>query len=213
MNFIFSRFKVELILLALATLIIVGFIVTVLVREPAPSPTSSPIPQVRTDTNLVPRGIIDESNFSSFFTAEIGKTTQEELRTVPGLREIPLETPGSSEFISESAFSYRDNAVITEDSIAAFKRIVPVNPQTWQSPQISYYQEIYGIPEFEKKGSVTYGDFMTTYVYASKGFAAIFNPFTGEVFEVQSFAPTTVEDYLQKWGSDITSFIEEEPGP
>ena len=205
MKAILLRFKIEFFMLAVATLVFVGLIIASLLRTPGePLPPPQPQPE-----QLVPKGIISEESFSTFKEVEIGKTTEQELQTLSNLTEKTTQNPDTREFVYNSAFDYRENAIITEDSVAAFKRIIPVNPNDWSSPQISYYQNIYGTPQAEHVGSATYGRFMKTYIYADKGAAVIFNPSTGEVFEIQLFSPVTVDQYLEKWGSDIKDYSQE----
>lgn len=195
-------------MLAIVTLAVTGFFIASITRQaekakPTPAPKSQ---------NLIPQGIINESDFSTLLNTDIGKTTAKELKNAPDLKEKATSTAGRNEFVSDSAFTYRENSVVTENSVAVFKRIVPVNPVNWQSPQMSYYEQLYGTPQKIYKGSATYGGLMETAVYGDRGFALVYNPFTGEVFEIQSFVPTTPDEYLQKWGSDITSYTQE-PGP
>lgn len=208
MKLILQKFKLELFLFAIVTLAVTGFFIASVTRQAEkakPSPTPKP-------QNIIPKGIINESDFSTLLNTDIGKTTTEELKNASDLKEKATTTTGTSEFVSDSAFTYRENSVVTENSIAVFKRIIPVNPENWKSPQISYYEQLYGAPQKTYKNSVTYGGLIETAVYGDRGIALVYNPFTGEVFEIQSFVPTTPDEYLRKWGSDITGYIQE-PGP
>jgi len=205
MKTILLRFKLELFLLSLVILVILGFLVAlILTRNPAPSGISrvpESIPPL-----LLPAGTIRESSFSAYLKTEVGKTTEAELRKIPELQEKASSKAGLNEFTYNSAFADRNNTILTENSLVAFKRVIPVNSQTWEAPQISDYEDIYGIPDSQYTGSTSHGRFAKTSVYATKGVAFIFNPSTGEVYEIQSFSPTTVDQYIAKWGEDIHDY-------
>jgi len=213
MKTILLRFKLELFLLSIVTLVILGFVIAVvLTRNPAPSDISQ-VPE-SIPPLLLPARTIQESSFSAYFKTEVGKTSEADLRKMPELQEKTSSKAGLNEFTYNSAFADRSNTIFTEDSLVAFKRVIPVNSQTWEAPQMSAYEDIYGIAEAQHTGSTSHGRFAKTSIYATKGVAFIFNPSTGEVYEIQSFSPTTVDQYIAKWGEDIHDYsndVHEEP--
>lgn len=64
------------------------------------------------------------------------------------------------------------------------------------------FTKTYGQPEKEMYNR--YGFFSKTYIWASKGVAAIGNKNTDQVFEVAYFTPMTLADYLQKYGQGLS---------
>lgn len=70
-----------------------------------------------------------------------------------------------------------------------------------------------GQPEKTAPGSKFYGYHMNTYIYASKGIVFIGNPNINEVFEIQSFTPMSVEEYINNYGQDISESQRRGEGP
>lgn len=140
------------------------------------------------------------------FKSKIGQTTDNEISSNPDLlNKVALG--------NKTVYSFKPspnlvgNQVITENGKAVFEKGTIVEAES-KLHLFSDYVNRYGQPEAEYTGSNTYGKFEKTYVYASLGFALKVNPFTREVHEVQKFAPLSVNEYLEKWGDDISSFVE-----
>ena len=109
----------------------------------------------------------------------------------------------------------RRNMIITQGGVAIFKRQGALGNAS--QDQI---EAIYGIPEaitrlpewyMEDARKMGIGipleelpDYTKTWVYASQGVAFVMNkaipPYPGHAMEAQVFIPTTVEEYISKWG-------------
>lgn len=131
-----------------------------------------------------------------------GKTpTQEIEKNFNILNKQPLENNKISYTIA-SPLNARPDQILTQNNLAIFERVVVVGRQE-ETNKISSIITRFGPAEKIFKGSKYYGDHMSTYVYASKGFTIIGNDNADEIYEIQTFIPTSVENYLKNYGEDI----------
>jgi hypothetical protein len=108
------------------------------------------------------------------------------------------------EYTYESPVFMRRNQIITHDGKVIFERIMtPTDPNSPSYAKISSYTDQFGDPQRIVKGSRFYGFYMTTYIYASKGFAFVANTHTDAIYEFQKFAPTTLDEYIATFGQDL----------
>jgi hypothetical protein len=138
---------------------------------------------------------------SSLQRAIIGKTTERELS---GFIKKELLPNGSIRYVFSSLSSARPNEIIVRNGVVIFERIIiPAKKGDLGYATISDFISKFGNPERAIRGSNFYGWAWTTYIYASRGFSFIANPNTDEVFEIQLYEPTKVDDYIEKYGQDI----------
>lgn len=98
----------------------------------------------------------------------------------------------------------RTDQIITQNNQVIFQRVyIPENPNDPNHLLISNMISEYGATEKTVQGSKLWGPFITLYIYSNKGIAFIGNPNTDEVYELQTFSPLSVEEYIQKYGDDI----------
>jgi hypothetical protein len=97
------------------------------------------------------------------------------------------------------------------DAVVFERKLLPLDPTAEGYAKISDFKKKLGEPEKEASGSRYYGPYFKTYIYAGQGFAAIGNPNTDTVFEIQQFKPMSVDDYVTQYGSDITNTSKEAP--
>ncbi|OGE43909.1 hypothetical protein A3B45_02670 [Candidatus Daviesbacteria bacterium RIFCSPLOWO2_01_FULL_39_12] len=176
------------------TLILIGVLILILVGILLVETLPKKEPGVPGDT------------ISPLFKTKIGQTTDNNLSSQPDLLK-KTAADGQTVYTFKPTSNLVGNQVITEGGKAVFEKGTILEQQS-KLLLYSDYVSKYGKPETAFAGSKTYGKFEKTYTYASLGFALKVNPFTQEVDEVQKFAPTTTEEYLKKWGDDITSFVE-----
>lgn len=130
-----------------------------------------------------------------------------DLEKIPNYKgKVNLPNIGN-QYLYSSVRTHRDDAIIVDKDRVLFERKI-VNPNLDKFNKVSGFVKKYGEPEAKFQGSNYYGEFEDTYVYASKGIAFLVNPFSGSIDEIQSFSPTTVEEYKRLWGKDI---YEEKP--
>lgn len=142
---------------------------------------------------------------SPAFKSKIGETSDNEISSDPDL--LKKEIVGNKTvYTFKSRPDIIRNIVITEGGKAAFEKGTIVKSPS-ALPFYSDYVNQYGQPEAEFSGSKSHGKFEKTYIYASLGFTLKVNPFTNEVDEVQKFTPTGVDEYLKKWGDDISEDV------
>ncbi len=133
----------------------------------------------------------------------IGKTSDAELK-----RTLTGEATGSGEMLYKipTSIPLTQDQIITKDGVVVFEKInLPVNKSTPGYAKVSDFNAKFGEPEGKLQGSVSYGPFVNTYLYPSKGFAFVGNAYTDEVYELQTFTPMTVEMYKQLYGGAIYS--------
>lgn len=143
---------------------------------------------------------------SPLFKSRIGETSDKEISSNPDLLN-KVTQDDKTIYTFKPNPNLVGNQVITENGRAVFEKGTIVEAES-KLHLFSDYINKYGQPEAEYSGSKTYGKFEKTYVWASLGFALKVNPDTQEVDQIQKFTPTTVAEYLKKWGTDITSFVE-----
>jgi hypothetical protein len=196
-----SAQKLLLPLVLVAALSLFVFVVIISILSPrTENPQGSPTPTPSSSVDRLPQ----EQRISVLQKSAIGETTQKELDAMPGLENKSTFADGSTRYAFRSALISRKNEVLVKDGKAVFERILtPESSKARGYSLISQFTKRYGEPEETITGSSFYGQLMSNFIYANKGFTLIGNPFTGEVFEIQLYVPTTVETYRQQYGEDI----------
>jgi hypothetical protein len=197
----------------LIAVVFVSFIfINLVFKKPSQSPPPTSLPSLPSSKGLpvVIEAVDPQSQtaFKGYYNIELGKTTDREIESLPNIVKKEVLPGKKISYELSSADSLRNSRVVTENSKAVFKSSVSITEQDFKTPKFSPYKQAYGNAEKAYIGSARYGRYITTYLYASKGFALIVNPLTDEVFEVQSFIPTSIEDYLANWGQDINAYRE-----
>lgn len=163
-------------------------------------PTATPTPFYKSSSNSTTQKIY------SLQKTIINNTKDSEIQGLPDVIKTETLPNNTKEYLLNSPASLsRPNKIITQNGIVRYEQIITdeTNPASVTYATISRYKNVFGNPEKAIKGSRYYGSFMNTYIYASRGFALIGNPYTDEVFEVQTFVPTIVDKYIENYGQDI----------
>lgn len=139
----------------------------------------------------------------------IGKTTTSDIdRIYPDMNKQTLAN-GDLEYTVDSRIMARPNQIIFRNNLAQFERIVITgDPNSSGFLRLSEQVNKYGPAEQVIKGSKLYGYNIETYIYANKGFVIIANTYADEVYEIQTFSPTSVEGYIKNYGGDINEYRE-----
>lgn len=136
----------------------------------------------------------------------INITKESEIKNSPDILKVESLTNETRAYYLKSPVSLsRPNKIITEKGIVKYEQVITdeSDPTSDRYATVSRYKVMLGEPNRVIKGSKYYGNYLNTYIYASKGVSLIGNPSTDEVFEIQSYSPTTVEKYIENYGSDI----------
>lgn len=142
--------------------------------------------------------------FSPLQKTSIGETTKPTVEKFPGLINSQNLSDGSIQYNYSSLIPQRPNTVIIKNNVVVFEQtILPENPQAKGYAKISDFTKRLGDPEKTLQGSKFYGHLISIYIYSSKGLVIIGNSYTDEVYEVQTFSPSTPENYIKTFGSDI----------
>lgn len=189
-------------------LVIVAFRFLSLQEAPSPLP-SFPIP-TRFDAPRPTRRVVPSSfSFSPFQKTVIGKTTASEAATLFALSK-KQNPDGSTTLTLSSADPLTTDEIVIKNGIVIFEKTGTFTSKRGGLPKVSYFKQLFGEPQETIVGSQRYGQFATAYVFADYGFTLIGNSYADEVYEIQRFQPTTVEQYKIQFGSDINTAP---PGP
>jgi len=153
--------------------------------------------------NLIPKDPAKTLELNTLTTSTIGGTTESELD-----QKYPSVTSSTSGELSEYKIRTQDNLplteILTKDGIVVSEKLfIPENEQMEGYTTLPEITSQYGAPNTTIQGSKTYGDDLMFYIYHTKGFAALASPINGGVMYVQFFKPTTLEQYLSEYGSDV----------
>lgn len=132
----------------------------------------------------------------------IGITKEEQLPNFSNFKNKTTLPDNKVQYNYESLLPSRNDIVITDNGVAVFERLVTVT-SNYEHPRLSHFRSKYGEAEREIAGSTHYGALEKVYIYASRGFALVANPFTEEVDEIHYFLPTAIDKYISAWGQDI----------
>ena len=136
----------------------------------------------------------------------VGKKPDVELDKLPNFLSKVALPGGQTQYNYESQLNNRSNQIITSGGKVIFEReLTPENPTTPGYATISQVKAQFGEPDRVIKGSKFYGFPLEQYIYSKKGFAMVANPYNNEVYEFSFFTPMSVEEYVSKYGDDITS--------
>ncbi len=211
--------KTKVLLIILGVGVIIMFFVTLATTRDTGSPEASPLPSSPALTKTGLPIIINEEipftepTFQNYLTTQLDEATEQQVAQLPDqVNKIDLGN-GKTKYEFLSTYPGINNIIITADGLAAFKSTVSIGSAGYQTPEIDTYIAQYGQPQVEFTGSARFGRFAKTYIYPELGFAIIFKPATSEVTEVQSFKPTTLDEYIRNWGSDMKDYSSESPMP
>lgn len=136
----------------------------------------------------------------------IGKTTPQEIEQKYSILNKQTLDNNKTSYAIASSLTDRPDQIITQNNQTAFERLVLVKDQR-EIDKISSLITKFGPAEKVFTGSKYYGSQARTYIYASKGFAliAIVNEAKDEmeIYEIQSFVPTSVDIYVATYGEDL----------
>ena len=127
-----------------------------------------------------------------------GSTTFDNVNELLG---FPLEINGGGEkTIAEyrSSNQYRNHTIVFENSVAVFikEEVISSNEKT-----VNSIIKVYGIAPYtlydQRPSSV-----FNLYVYPNNGIAYLGGD-DGTILEVWYFKPTTIDDFVNRWGSDF----------
>lgn len=160
---------------------------------------------------LLPAPVISQSppTLSSLQKSAIGKTTLDEVEKSHQITDKQVLANGDIEYSINSKVETRPDQIVFHNKLAQFERTVIVgNPTMSDTLKLSDQISRYGPAERIIKGSKFYGSHMDTYIYAAKGFTFIANTNANEIYEIQTFTPTSFENYLSNYGKDIKEYEE-----
>lgn len=194
MDKIYSFIPKKAFILAIVLLGMILISIFVLVARQPNRPTSSPAPVIsQTPTTQFPQQ-----------KTIIGKTTATDLEKDQKITSKKALPNGDTQYSINSSIETRPNQVVVGENKAKFERIVVIGREAGPIPlKISEQIIKFGPAERVVKGSKFYGFHMDTYIYANKGFAFVANTQTDEIYEIQTFTPTSVDKYLSSFEEDI----------
>lgn len=159
----------------------------------------------------IPEPVISQqvSAITPLQKTNIGKTITEDIDKTYSDASKQTLANGGIKYLISSGVNARPDEVVFVNNVAQFERTILIGRQT-ESNFVKMSAQIlkFGPAEKVMKGSKFYGAHMETHIYSSKGLAFIVNPNSDEVYEIQTFTPTTLENYLSNYGEDIHEYPE-----
>lgn len=169
---------------------------------PTPSPTTIPT------VTQYPLPTITQSKRLNQLqkTAPGEKINQEALEKQTSFISKENVDENKAQYSFRSYILQRPNVVIvSSESIVTFERqLLPESPKAPGYTTFAQLKTKHGEAEKVIKGSKFYDWYIETHIYASKGFTAIGNPNTDEVYEMHFFIPSSVDEYTQTYGEDLS---------
>lgn len=187
----------------LVILIIVAILAIINSGKPKQEPSRQPIQTFSPGPTARASVKPGQQTSSPTLTTNIGQTTNQEVDEMSSIESKTVLAEGKIEYKLKSTSQLVGHVIVTQDNVVVFEKAKQIETNL-NLAKTSLYFATYGQPEAEATGSKLYGNFEKTYIYASKGFAILVNPFTNEVDELQVFLPTTVDQYQKEWGQDIS---------
>lgn len=176
--------------------------------KPAQETTILPTPTVYDYHSSTPE--TSSYKFSPFQKTVIGKTSDKEIDSLTSIISKEASSDGTITYLVKSVNSLQPDKVITKNGAVIYEDTSSFTDALGGFPKTASYMDKFGNPEKKIDGSEKYGPFVSTYIYAEKGFSLIGNPNTDEVYEIQRFLPMPIVEYLNKYGSGIGHTT---PGP
>lgn len=190
--------KTLFVILFLLVLITILSIIVLLSSKNPPTPTP-----VRPVIMGSPTPVI---NISPLQKTVIGQTTSQEIEQKFNILNKQTLNDNKTSYTITSSLINRPDQIITQNNQSIFERLVMVKDQREIIKTSSVFIK-FGPADKIFTGSKYYGRQTRTYVYARKGFAliAIANDVKDEmeIYEIQTFPPTSVENYITAYGQDL----------
>ncbi len=135
----------------------------------------------------------------------IGKTTKADLQKYPVIAQV-VQSDNSILYQLNSGIPQKPGEIIIKDGVVVYEKInIPANPQEPGYTNLPTLQKNYGPPERVLPGPDLYGPFSNIYIYASRGIAFTGNQHSGDVYDIEIFQPTSVENYLKTFPQPQTA--------
>jgi len=202
--------KTKLLIIALFVGVIIMFTIFLALsstKQTQPSAPPADVPIVIPNSNVQ-----SEPTFKNYLTIKLNDSS-EGLDKLSGFIKKTDLSSQKIKYEFSSTYPGISNNIVSGNQKVIFKSNVVISSDNYKTPFIETYLQNYGSPEVEFTGSEKYGRFAKTYIYPSQGFALIFNPATKEVYELQSFNPASLEEYIRDWGWDLKDYSKESPRP
>lgn len=164
--------------------------------------------------NLQPTPIQPQPTISPFQKSISGKTTSTDIENRYKIKNKEILPNGDLKYSIETNIIDRPDQIIVHNNTAKFERIV-IDSNKYALGDMQLSEKILDLGPAEKvvKGSEFYGKQIETYIYPSQGLAFVANTYTDEIYEIQVFTPTTLEQYLSLYGQDIKEYESTEETP
>lgn len=133
-----------------------------------------------------------------------GKTTESQVTSFKNIKSKAVLENGVTVYTYPSNTTVKDNEIQTQNGVVIFERNITSYIEDPNLTSQNYMQQL-GTPErVIEHGSRFYGSSSKYLIFASKGTTLIVDSFNDKVLEIQKYQPMSVDEYIQKWGSDIT---------
>lgn len=125
------------------------------------------------------------------------------------LKDVLGEPEGVSQVENQTVFSFGTDDGGPPDRIISENNIVGIIKEHYfEEKNLASFIEGYGQPEAEFWGEYKTVGFKT-YVFPKNGIALIANPNGGVVIQIWYFKPTTLGEFLSRWGQELSTEFKE----
>lgn len=184
--------------LLLILFLILSIVILTIISLLSPKTTPAPTPP----KPIIMQSPIPTNNISPLQKTVTGKTLTQEIEQKYNILNKQSLGNNKTSYTITSPLDARPDQILTQDNRVIFEKVVIVGRQN-ETNKISSIMTRFGPAEKIFKGSKYYGNHLSTYIYAGKGFAIIGNDNADEIYEIQTFNPTSVESYIKEYGEDI----------
>lgn len=132
-----------------------------------------------------------------------GKTEASQLTNILGGAENTSQEKSQTTFFFKADDGGPPDRIISENSVVGI-----IKEHYFEGKNLTSFIEEYGQPEAEFWGEYKTVGFKT-YVFPGKGIAVVANRNDGGVIQIWYFEPTTISEFLSKWGQGLSTEFKE----
>lgn len=167
-----------------------------------PSPATTPI-QIRLE---------NKNTISPLQKSIIGKTTKEEIEKRQDILKKENISSNVTTYTFQSSFISRPSEITFTNNVASYE-LTRFNrdDSNFMFPKVAELIQKFGQPSSTTRGSSFYGYNVKTYIYPEIGLAFVAEIGSEKVYEIQTFEPTILGEYMKKYGQHIQEGGEPNP--
>ncbi len=140
---------------------------------------------------------------SSLQKTLIYQTTEDEVKKRSDILSSDQIDQNTVRYEVRSVNPLAPDEIITNNGKVVFERTSTFTSDPGGLPKFSTFKSEFGEPDEIVYGNQNWDETIDSLIYFSKGFVLIGRQQTDEIFEILRFAPTTREDFFNKYGNYV----------